>query len=126
MPENPGNTRTGLSRRHMLTVGGASLLATAATAATGATAASAASATTRTSADASTDGTPEQIHLTWGNDPTRSVVVSWAAPGQAVRPRVHIGERVIPAVERPYTDGMNGETTYTYHARIHHLRPGKT
>ncbi len=127
MPENPGNTRTGLSRRHMLTVGGASLLATAATAAAGATAASAASATTtRTSADASTDGTPEQIHLTWGNDPTRSVVVSWAAPGQAVRPRVHIGERVISAEERTYTDGINGETTYTYHARIHRLRPGKT
>jgi hypothetical protein len=30
---------------------------------------------------ASPDGTPEQIHLTWGADPATSVVVSWASPG---------------------------------------------
>jgi len=35
-------------------------------------------------------------------------------------------ERVIVAEERSYTDGVNGETTYTYHARIQNLRPGKT
>src|SRR5215469_6994421 len=124
MAENPENTRTGPSRRHMLTVGGASLLATAATAATGVSAGAA--TTAHASADASTDGTPEQVHLTWGDDPATSVVVSWASPGQALRPRVHLGERLIPAVERPYTDGMNGETTYTYHARIYNLRPGKS
>ena len=107
--ENPENAQTGLSRRHLLTVSGASLLATAATAATAGTASA---ATTRTTADASNDGTPEQIHLTWGNDPARSVVVSWASPGQASRPRVLIGERVILAEERSYTDGVNGETTY--------------
>jgi len=124
MPENPENTRTSLSRRHMLTAGGAGLLATAATAAVPATAAAAISP--RASADPSTDGTPEQIHLTWGNDPATSVVVSWASPGQAIRPHVSIGERDFPAEERTYTDGLNGETTYTYHARIHHLRQGKT
>src|ERR1700761_263746 len=118
--ENPENAQAGLSRRHLLAVSGASLLATAATAAT------ASAATTRTSATTSNDGTPEQIHLTWGNDPARSVVVSWASPGQATRPRVLIGERVIVAEERSYTDGVNGETTYTYHARIQNLRPGKT
>jgi hypothetical protein len=120
--KNPENTRKGLSRRHMLTAGGAGLLATAATAATGVPA----SAATAARADADSAGTPEQIHLTWGDDPARSVVVSWAAPGQAIRPRVHIGERIFPAVERTYTDGLNGETTYTYHARIRQLRPGKT
>ena len=52
--------------------------------------------------------------------------MSWAAPGEAIRPRVQIGERVIPAVARTYTDGLGGETTYAYHARIGHLRPGKT
>jgi hypothetical protein len=72
------------------------------------------------------DGTPEQIHLTWGDDPARSVVVSWASPGQALRPRVRIGQRVIPADERGYTDALNGETTWTYHARITGLRPGAT
>jgi hypothetical protein len=72
------------------------------------------------------DGTPEQIHLTWGDDPARSVVVSWASPDQAVRPRVRIGQRVIPAEERRYTDGLGGQTVWTYHARVHGLRPGAT
>jgi len=126
MPENPESTAAkGLSRRHMLTVGGASILATAATAAT-AVPATAVSAGSAARVGPSSAGTPEQIHLTWGNDPTSSVVVSWACPGQARRPHVQIGERLIPAVERSYTDGLNGETTYTYHARIHKLRPGKT
>jgi hypothetical protein len=120
-PETSENAPKGLSRRHMLTAGGASLLATAATAGT---AVSAAAATT--TASASSGGTPEQIHLTWGNDPSRSVVVSWASPGRAVRPRVRIGERVIPAEERCYTDGLNGVTVYTYHSRIHGLSPART
>ncbi|MBV9383434.1 MAG: metallophosphoesterase family protein, partial [Streptosporangiaceae bacterium] len=70
--------------------------------------------------------TPEQIHLTWGDDPARSMVVSWASPGRASRPRVRIGQRVIPAEQRVYTDGLNGETVWTYHARVHGLRPGAT
>lgn len=61
-----------------------------------------------------------------GNDPARAVVVSWASPGQAVKPRVVVGGDAIPAEERSYTDGLNGETTYTYHARIGHLQPGTT
>ena len=72
------------------------------------------------------DGTPEQIHLTWGDDPARSVVVSWASPGRAARPRVRIGQRVIPAEERGYTDRLNGQAVWTYHARVHGLRPGAT
>ena len=123
MAENPEKTRQGLSRRHMLTASGAGLLATAAAAGV---AVPASAAGPQSSADATGAGTPEQIHLTWGNDPARSVVASWASPGRATRPRVQIGERVIPAVERAYTDGMNGETSYTYHARIGGLRPGKT
>jgi hypothetical protein len=71
-------------------------------------------------------GTPEQIHLTWGESPTTGVVVSWASPGPAWRPRVRIGQRVIPAESRPYTDGINGETVWTYHARVGGLRPGAT
>ena len=72
------------------------------------------------------DGTPEQVHLTWGDDPTRSVVVSWASPGRAVAPRVRIGQRTIAATERRYPDGPNGEVTWTYHARVAGLRPGAT
>src|ERR1700729_429028 len=72
------------------------------------------------------DGTPEQIHLTWGDDPTRSVVVSWASPGPAERPRVRIGQRVIAAVERAYADPLSGAVAWTYHARVDGLRPGAT
>ena len=72
------------------------------------------------------DGTPEQIHLTWGDDPTRTVVVSWASPGQAERPRVRIGQRVITAAERAYADTPSGAVTWTYHARVDGLRPGAT
>ncbi len=124
MSENREAGRRGLSRRRMLTAGGAGLLASAAVAATVVPA----SATTGDSASASGsgDGTPEQIHLTWGNDPARAVVVSWASPGRAVAPRVQVGERVIPARNRSYTDGINGETVYTYHAQVGDLRPGKT
>ncbi len=75
---------------------------------------------------AAADGTPEQIHLTWGNDPARSVVVSWASPGQAESPRVRIGQRVIPAIERGHPSGPRGEVSWTYHALVDGLRPGGT
>ena len=82
------------------------------------------------------DGTPEQIHLTWGEDPSSIVVVSWASPAQSVNPRVqiresndresHRAERVVHAVQRSYTDGLDGHTVFTYHAKIDRLRPAST
>jgi hypothetical protein len=54
------------------------------------------------------------------------VVVSWASPGPETRPRVRIGQRVIPAEPRQYTDGISGQTVWTYHARVGGLRPGAT
>jgi len=79
-------------------------------------------------ASVAADGTPEQIHLTWGEDPSRSVVVSWVTPGPAVNPRVrlaHAGSppRSVTALRRLYTDGMNGESVYSYHARLDGLTP---
>ncbi|MBV9447005.1 MAG: metallophosphoesterase family protein [Streptosporangiaceae bacterium] len=115
IPRNP------LSRRQVLAAaGGTGLLAAAASPAQ--------ASTTRLGGPRSGagDGTPEQIHLTWGEDPTTSVVVSWASPDRALRPRVRIGKRVIPAEQRQYTDGLNGETVWTYHARVGGLRPGAT
>jgi Purple acid Phosphatase, N-terminal domain/Calcineurin-like phosphoesterase len=121
--------RSGVSRRRVLVGAGTTgLLAAAGTTADG-QAAQAAQATTRQPASRRPrkgDGTPEQIHLTWGEDATSSVVVSWASPDQAIRPQVRIGRRVIPAQERQYTDGVNGETVWTYHARAVGLRPGAT
>src|SRR5712664_922403 len=121
MPENTGNARSSrwpMSRRQVLAgAGGTGLLAATA---------SPARAATRARRSRASDGTPEQIHLTWGDPPATSVVASWASPGQAVRPRVRIGQRVIPAESRPYTDGISGETVWTYHARVGGLRPGAT
>jgi hypothetical protein len=103
----------------VLAVGGTGLLAATANP-------TRAAARTRKARAAGRDGTPEQIHLTWGENPATSVVVSWASPGPATRPRVRIGQRVIKAEPRPYTDGINGETVWTYHARVDGLRSGAT
>jgi hypothetical protein len=78
-------------------------------------------------AAAAAQGTPEQIHLTWGEDPSRTVFVSWASPGQAVNPRVSLqragGARsLVHAVQRTYTDGMSGQTVFTYHAKLNDLQ----
>jgi hypothetical protein len=109
----------------MLAASGTGLLAATASAVP-ASAATGSTVHNRSAASGSGDGTPEQIHLTWGEDPATSVVVSWASPGRSTRPRVRIGQRVIPAKERVYTDGLNGETAWAYHARVTGLRPGAT
>ncbi|HTY93696.1 MAG TPA: metallophosphoesterase family protein [Steroidobacteraceae bacterium] len=77
------------------------------------------------------DGTPQQIHLTWGADPTASVSVSWVTPGTAVNARVlwrhdagHHG--MTPALQRTYTDGLNGETVITHHASLQGLHADTT
>ena len=72
------------------------------------------------------DGTPEQVHLTWGDDPARAVVVSWVSPGHAVAPRVRVGQRIIAAAPSGSADGPGGEVIRTYHARVDGLRPGAT
>jgi Calcineurin-like phosphoesterase/Purple acid Phosphatase, N-terminal domain len=115
---DPRSSRSPVSRRQVLAAGGTGLLAATASA-------SRAAARTR-KARAAGDGTPEQIHLTWGENPATSVVISWASPGPATRPRVRIGQRVIPAEPRQYTDGSSGETVWTYHARVGGLRAGAT
>src|SRR5580693_6485352 len=115
----PPRTPLAVSRRPVLAVGGTGLLA--ATANT-----TRAAARTRRARAAGGGGTPEQIHLTWGENPATSVVVSWASPGPETRPRVRIGQRVIPAEPRQYTDGISGQTVWTYHARVGGLRPGAT
>jgi phosphodiesterase/alkaline phosphatase D-like protein len=110
-----------ITRRQVLAgAGGTGLLAAAAPIS--------ARAATRTTAATAADGTPEQIHLTWGNDPASSVTVSWASPDPARRPRVVFrhaggGSRVVPAAQRVYTDGINSETVWTYHAELTGLRP---
>jgi hypothetical protein len=77
------------------------------------------------------DGTPEQIHLTWGADPSRTVVVSWASPAQSVNPRVTLmrpgsASTIVHAIQRIYTDGLSGQTVFTYHATLDMLAAHST
>jgi hypothetical protein len=71
----------------------------------------------------------DQIHLQYGADPGREMVVSWATPAAARRPRLRLGTldggfgRTIPAEARSYTDGLNGVESTTYHARVGALHP---
>jgi hypothetical protein len=109
------------SRRGFLKFAGASGLATAA----------GTMSKTADAASAAPDGTPEQIHLTWGEDPTSEVIVSWASLAQATQPRVQLATHeghahIVHAVQRTYTDGLNGEIVCTYHARLHGLHPDTT
>src|ERR1700731_2735634 len=91
-----------VSRRGFLKLAGASGLATAAGSLASASRAAA----------ASPDGTPEQIHLTWGDEPATEIVISWASLAPAVNPRVRFGragETMATAhgIQRTYTDGLN-------------------
>ncbi len=73
------------------------------------------------------EGTPEQIHLTFGADPATMVTVSFASQAPSINPRVAIGTptstRQVPAIERRYTDGISGQTVFTYHAVVADLTP---
>jgi alkaline phosphatase D len=74
--------------------------------------------------------TPEQLHLSWGDDPASSVTVSWVSPAPVRRPRVRVGTAhggygmTVDAEEKSYADGLNGERVVTYHATVRGLRPG--
>jgi alkaline phosphatase D len=77
--------------------------------------------------------TPEQIHLTWGADPSSEVTVSWAtalAPTSSSNPQVTISPPAPGSsrtlVERSYVDGLSGETVYCYHITISGLGPSTT
>jgi alkaline phosphatase D len=93
---------------------------------------------------------PEQLLLTWGADPATSVTVSWSAPGTVAQPAptlrysaepiteanpghlikmpdpkpLDVAERYADASSVSFTDGLNGQTTYAYHAQLKSLHPG--
>jgi alkaline phosphatase D len=78
-----------------------------------------------------TGTTPEQIHLTWGADPSSEMTVSWASPSPQATPQVTLSpavgaQSVFDAVERSYTDGLSGEVVYVYHASLSGLSPAST
>ena len=73
--------------------------------------------------------TAEQVHLTFGADPAREVVVSWVSPTSVSNPAVILGTthgdfgRTIHAETRTYTDSNNGVETLVQHARLEGLHP---
>ena len=73
--------------------------------------------------------TAEQVHLTFGADPAREVVVSWVSPTAVSNPAVILGTthggfgRTIHAETRSYTDANNGVETLVQHARLEGLHP---
>src|SRR5215472_2289399 len=101
VPDEASGSR--ISRRQVLTTAGAAgLLATVPILRSTQRAAA--------STSAAADGTPEQIHLTFGADPATSMTVSWASPAEAPGARVVLtgpgqAQFELPAVQRTYTDG---------------------
>jgi len=74
---------------------------------------------------------PEQLHVQFGADASGQAAVSWAAPARVHRPRLRLGHKhdkfgfgtEVHAEERTYTEALTGETVFTYHATLDHLRP---
>jgi hypothetical protein len=95
---------------------------------------------------------PEQLWLTWGNNPATDVTVTWLSPGQVAQPAPTLAYSRFPItlanpgriVKLPepkpldvskryhrtssvsFTDGLNAQTTYYYHVELRGLEPGTT
>ncbi|MFC7751909.1 purple acid phosphatase family protein [Tsukamurella soli] len=69
------------------------------------------------------------LHLQFGADTAREVVVTWHTDGSVTRPRVRYGTAAggfgasVDAETRAYTDGKSGREVQVHHARITGLRP---
>jgi Purple acid Phosphatase, N-terminal domain/Calcineurin-like phosphoesterase len=151
-PREPGHSR--FSRRTFLTgavaAGAAAGLARNVVRPARAGAATAPSGPPTSTLPLPTTTEPEQLLLTWGADPATSVTVSWSAPGTVAQPAptlrystepiteanpghliklpdpkpLNVAERYGEASSVSFTDGLNGQTTYAYHAQLTGLRPG--
>jgi len=74
--------------------------------------------------------TPVQgLHLTFGRDPSRQMVVSWITEGSVRKPRVVYGTLeggfggCVDADTKTYVDGTSGRAVYVHHAELTRLRP---
>jgi len=69
------------------------------------------------------------LHLQFGADASREVVVSWHTLQQVSRPRVLFGrlgrdeDRSAAAATASYTDAKSGQVVFAHHARLTGLRP---
>ncbi|WRZ96109.1 metallophosphoesterase family protein [Streptomyces sp. NBC_01007] len=142
MAEQHEYLRAKFSRRNMIR-GGAVTLGAVAGGAFVPGAAQAAVPTQRTAAPTSTqkvDGAlvaPFGRHLAFGNDPRTEMTVSWQVPAAVSRPYIRIGahpcdlsrkiEAEVRTLYTPAGVGASGDhTQYYLHAKLTHLRPGRT
>jgi hypothetical protein len=70
----------------------------------------------------------EQLHVQFGAEAAREVVVSWATATRVSKPQLRLGDthglgHNVDAIERVYTDALTGETVFTYHAPLLGLTP---
>jgi hypothetical protein len=69
------------------------------------------------------------LHLTFGADPARQMVVSWLTDVPVQHPRVHFGSleggygSSTPAETVAYVDGTSGRRVFVHHATLTRLRP---
>ena len=74
----------------------------------------------------------EQVHLQFGADSARSMVVSWASAGSVRRPRVRFGpahkslDGLVDAHTQTYVDAQSKGETWTHHALLDRLAPDTT
>ncbi|MFJ8361530.1 fibronectin type III domain-containing protein [Streptomyces sp. NPDC093984] len=141
MAEQHEYLRARFSRRTMIRGGAVTLGAVAGGAfVPGATAQAAVPTQSTAPAVESVDGAlvaPFGRHLAFGNDPRTEITVSWQVPVAVKNPFIRIGahpwdlSRKIPAEVRtlhtPAGVGASGDhTQYYLHAKLTHLRPGRT
>ncbi|MET8856330.1 metallophosphoesterase family protein [Streptomyces sp. NPDC004579] len=142
MAEQHEYLRAKFSRRNMIR-GGAVTIGAVAGGAFVPGAAQAAVPAGRTAAPASTDKVdgalvaPFGRHLAFGNDPRTEMTVSWQVPTAVSRPYIRIGahpwdlsrkiEAEVRTLYTPAGVGASGDhTQYYLHAKLTHLRPGRT
>ena len=69
------------------------------------------------------------LHLTFGEDPAREMIVSWSTITSVSKPRVRFGTpadgygREADAQTRTYIDGLSNREVYVHHARLHQETP---
>ena len=134
VPNDVTEESGGLSRRHALGLLGTAGAGAAVTPLLGATPAAADApfgAPAFRPSPGSGGAPPVQgLHLTFGADPSRQMVVSWLTDSPVRTPRVTYGTLEhglgsgADAHTRTYSDGKSGRTVYVHHAELNRLAPG--
>jgi hypothetical protein len=125
-----------VSRRRLLSAAGFTAAAAVTAPAIGSGTAQAAGTSpvtvpSRSLPDPATTPAVQGLHLQFGADASREVVVSWFSLQPVDRPRVFLGrpdgayERTVTGRTRSYVDAKSGQTVYAHHVRLGGLRPAQ-